>query len=307
MQSKKSRNISGWINFNKSKGITSAKAVSKIKKFLNVNKVGHAGTLDPMATGVLPIAIGEATKTVSYFMEGEKTYKCIASWGNETATDDAEGEIISTSNIRPSMEQINNLLNDFKGIISQKPPNYSAIKINGKRAYKIARSGGVPSLVTRKVKVLDFKLLKIIDEDTAEFFIKCEKGTYVRSLIRDLGRKLGVLAHLKELHRCSVGNFNEKKAISLDIIQKVAQSSAENNVILPIQIPLGKMKEFEVSENYSKKLINGIKIPIEKFENYKKISELKDGEVFYTVFLNNLIAICIVESGMIKPKRVFNG
>ena len=179
-------NINGWINFNKPEGLSSFKCVYLVKNIIKIKKIGHAGTLDPLASGVLPIALGEATKTIRFAFESKKSYLFRINWGSETSTDDKEGEVINSSIQRPNKKSILEKIKLFRGEIFQKPPNYSAIKINGKRAYELARSGKTPKLEERRIKIYDFNLVKILNKNEAEFFVKCQKGTYVRSLARDL-------------------------------------------------------------------------------------------------------------------------
>ena len=300
------QNLNGWLNFDKPKNFSSSDCVNKIKSILKAKKVGHAGTLDPMATGVLPIALGEATKAIRFIMESEKTYSFKARWGIETTTDDIEGDAVRTTNNRPTEQSILENLNTFRGEIIQTPPNYSAIKINGKRAYKISRLGSIPNLKARKVKIIEFKLMQIINKDEAEFFVRCEKGTYIRSLTRDLGRKLGVLGHVSSLNRESVGIFFKKQSISLDKIKKITHNSAENSLILPILYPIDDCDTVEVNLETAKNLLKGKKIPVEKVRKMKVFDKIKNGILFLTTVKKIPIAICVIEDCLLKPKRVFN-
>ena len=193
--------ISGWLNINKESKISSAKVVAIVKKLTGAKKVGHAGTLDPMATGVLPIALGTATKTVRFVMNGIKQYEFEVKWGAETDTDDIEGNIIKKSSKRPTSEEIIKSINKFTGEIVQVPPKYSAIKVNGVRSYKIARKFGNPILKSRKVYVKKLELLKYIDSDSSKFFLECEKGVYVRSIARDLAQYQGTNGNVYKLCR----------------------------------------------------------------------------------------------------------
>ena len=229
---------SGWINLNKPEGISSSKCVITLKKILNVKKIGHAGTLDPLASGVLPIAIGEATKSIRFVSDEHKTYTFKICWGVETSTDDKEGTIIRKTKRRPKEFTILQNIEKFIGEIDQRPPIYSAIKINGKRAYNIARSGKIPEIKKRKVTIFKFMLKKIISEDEAEFTVKCSKGTYIRSLARDLGNEIGVLGHISMLKREEVGTFLNNRSISLDQIKKLSHNSAIEDIILPILYPI---------------------------------------------------------------------
>ena len=300
------KNVHGWINIDKPKGISSFKAVSLVKKYFLANKAGHAGTLDPLASGVLPIALGEATKTTSYLMDSIKIYKCIVKWGFETSTDDAEGEIINSSNKLPSIENIKKHMKNFSGKINQVPPKFSAIKVNGQRSFNIARSGKQPNLKMREVFVYEFKLLDIIEKNLAYFYIKCSKGTYIRSLVRDLGRNLGVFAFVKELRRSAVGNFHEKNAISLDHLYEQGQNTKKNSYLLPLDSVLEKFFKFEVDLIVEKKLVNGLEIPLIKVLELKEAMNLKKDQMLLAMKKMVPIALCKLENEKIKPFRVFN-
>ena len=297
--------LNGWINLNKPEGFSSFKCVYIIKKLIKIKKVGHAGTLDPLASGVLPIALGEATKALRFAVENEKTYTFIITWGSETSTDDKEGEILKKSDNRPSKKAILEKIKLFNGDILQTPPNYSAIKINGIRSYKLARLGKTLKLNERKITVHNFKLLNIINKNEAKFFVKCQKGTYVRSLARDLGQELGVFGHVSYLKRESVGNFCIKKSISLDQIEKLSHYFAKQDIILPILYPINENDIIEVSQKTSENLLKGKKVIIENLMD-KTIIENKESKFFLTRFEGNPVAICLQENGILLPKRVFN-
>jgi len=299
-------NINGWINLNKPEGFSSFKCVSIIRKLIKVKKVGHAGTLDPLACGVLPIAIGEATKTLRFSVDSEKTYEFVINWGSETSTDDREGEILKKSSNRPTKKSILEKMEYFKGEIFQRPPSYSAIKINGVRSYKLARLGTLAKLNKRKITIHDFKLLKILNKNEAKFFIKCQKGTYVRSLARDLGQALEVFGHISYLKRESVGNFLIKKSISLDQIEKLSHYSAKKDIILPILYPINENDIIEVSQEISENLLKGKKIIIEKLIEKTIFEKNKDNKFFLTIYNEKPIAICLKNKGILLPKRVFN-
>ena len=213
---KKGRPVSGWLVLDKPLELGSTQAVGKIRWLFQANKAGHAGTLDPLATGVLPIALGEATKTVPYVTDGEKAYRFTVQWGLQTNTDDGEGTSVGSSDARPTEQAILDLLNEFTGEIEQVPPAFSAIKIDGKRAYAQARAGEDVVLSARKVYVESFKLVHRPDDDHAVFEVVCGKGTYVRSFARDMGKKLGCLGHVAQLRRTFVEPFEETDAIALD-------------------------------------------------------------------------------------------
>ena len=209
---KKGRPVHGWLVLDKPLNMTSTSAVGRTKRLLSAQKAGHAGTLDPLATGILPLAFGEATKTVSYAMDGEKAYQFTVRWGGETETDDTEGEITQQSDKRPTREEIEACLENFRGTIEQVPPRFSAIKLDGNRAYDLARDGEKVELEAREVEIKQLELIEIVDDSTAVFSATCGKGTYVRALARDFGRELGCFGHVIALRRTKVGPFDESTA-----------------------------------------------------------------------------------------------
>src|SRR5487761_1725353 len=214
-QKKPKRDVHGWVVLDKPVGMTSTHAVSVIKHLYSAKRAGHAGTLDPLASGCLPIALGEATKTVPFVVDGRKTNRFTVRWGEERDTDDAEGRVVGTAEGRPDAAAIGAMLPRFVGRIEQVPPRFSAIKIAGERAYDLAREGETVELSPRSVEIYRLELLEIPDRDHAVFGCECGKGTYVRSLARDLGRALGVLGHVSQLRRSRVGPFDESDMISL--------------------------------------------------------------------------------------------
>ena len=293
--------ISGWLNINKESNISSAKVVAIVKKLTGAKKVGHAGTLDPMATGVLPIALGAATKTVRFVMNGIKQYEFEVKWGAETDTDDIEGNIIKKSSKRPTSEEIIKSINKFTGEIVQVPPKYSAIKVNGVRSYKIARKFGNPILKSRKIYVKKLELLKYIDSDSSKFFLECEKGVYVRSIARDLAQYLGTNGHVSKLCRLSVNKFYYKDAILLADLSKLVDKSVIIESIIPISRVLDDIPAFEIDKVNATKISNGQKI---YFNNDYLEGKNKLEEIFIT-YKNNPMAIARYENGVISPKKVF--
>jgi tRNA pseudouridine55 synthase len=242
MTRKKPRNtISGWIILEKPSGITSAHAVGKVKRLLHPEKIGHAGTLDPLASGVLPLALGEATKTVPYMMDAAKTYGFTVTWGQQRDTDDSQGQVTATSDARPSEADIRAILPRFTGKIQQTPPNYSAIKVDGKRAYDMARSGEIVELKSRETIIHSLEIQQYSPEQTA-FICHCSKGTYVRSLARDMGKTLGSLGYISVLRRLKVGNFSENDAISLELLEEMVHKnppdSQESGFLRPVESAL---------------------------------------------------------------------
>ena len=301
MRESNKSDISGWLNINKESNISSAKVVAIVKKLTGAKKVGHAGTLDPMATGVLPIALGAATKTVRFVMNGIKQYEFEVKWGAETDTDDIEGNIIKKSSKRPTSEEIIKSINKFTGEIVQVPPKYSAIKVNGVRSYKIARKFGNPILKSRKIYVKKLELLKYIDSDSSKFFLECEKGVYVRSIARDLAQYLGTNGHVSKLCRLSVNKFYYKDAILLADLSKLVDKSVIIESIMPISRVLDDIPAFEIDKVNATKISNGQKI---YFNNDYLEGKNKLEEIFIT-YKNNPMAIARYENGVISPKKVF--
>ncbi len=208
---KKGNPVNGWVILDKPQGITSTQAVATVRRIFDAQKAGHAGTLDPMATGVLAIALGEATKTVPFVQDAHKVYRFTAAWGEARDTDDAEGQVTATSDVRPTRDAILALLPRFTGPLTQVPPAYSAIKVDGARAYDLAREGEVVELAARTVQVDQARLLAMPDPDHAEFEILCGKGTYVRSWVRDIALALGTLGHVSALRRVSIGGAERER------------------------------------------------------------------------------------------------
>lgn len=250
----------GWINLDKPAGMTSMQAVAAVRRILHAAKAGHAGTLDPSATGVLPIALGDATKTVSFVQDARKGYLFAVKWGAQTNTDDAEGETIETSDARPTRAQIEALLPDFTGAIEQVPPQFSAIKINGERAYALARKGEEVEIKSREVQIDDLVIVDTPSDDMTVFEVTCGKGTYVRSLARDMGQKLGCLGHIIELRRSFVGQFDEEDAISLDALEELAYDADLSSVMTSLVDALADISAVTVTDDEAQKLRQGMRL-----------------------------------------------
>ncbi|MEQ1866281.1 MAG: tRNA pseudouridine(55) synthase TruB, partial [Micropepsaceae bacterium] len=230
--------VHGWLILDKPLGLTSTKALAIARRLLNANKAGHAGTLDPLANGVLPLAFGEATKTVPYLVEARKTYRFTVRWGEETTTDDAEGPVTRVSAVRPSMEQILAGLPAFVGQIMQTPPAFSAVKVAGERAYDLAREGETVVLEPRVAHIHRLEVVEFGDGDHCSFEMVCGKGTYVRAFARDLGRALGCFGHVRALTRLGVGPFRLKAAISLEQLEESAKGGAAKRLLMPLATAL---------------------------------------------------------------------
>ena len=310
MIKKNSNKISGWIILDKKSGITSRQAISKISKIFKFNKIGHGGTLDPLATGVLPIAVGEATKLISFIQNKKKKYSFTIRWGEATDTDDSEGKIIKKSNSRPNKEEIQNALISFIGKIQQIPPNFSAIKIDGERSYNLARKNISVRHKPRQIEVREFTLKKILNIDTAEFEVICGKGTYIRSLARDLAEKLNTKGHIIKLRRHFVGNFNEKDKIFIDFSEEIIHSPTFLEKIIPIEKVLDDIPALFLTKTEAMKLRQGQKIRLNSL-NFKKnfIKEHPNYQEFETVYTVNdkkLVALIEIVDGLVKPKRIIN-
>jgi tRNA pseudouridine55 synthase len=263
MRKRKGDKVDGWIVLDKPRGLSSAGAVAAVRRAFNAAKAGHAGTLDPLATGILPIALGEATKTVGFAMAGAKVYRFTLRWGEERSTDDSEGEITVTNAVRPSEDAIRAALPRFIGDIEQMPPAYSALKLNGKPAYARARAGEEVILAARQVRIDGLTLEALPDPDHAVLRVECGKGVYIRSLARDLARALGTAGHVAELRRLAVGPFVEKDAISLENLGSVGHSPARFRYLRPVETALDDIPALAITEVESLRLRQGqsVRIP----------------------------------------------
>jgi tRNA pseudouridine55 synthase len=285
------RDVHGWVILDKPIGMTSTQAVAVVKRLFNAKRAGHAGTLDPLASGGLPIALGEATKTVPFVMDGRKRYRFTVAWGEERDTDDTEGRVVKTSELRPSAEAISELLPRFTGLIEQIPPQYSAIKVQGERAYDLARDGETVELAPRPVEIHHLSLVEQIDSQKSVFEAECGKGTYVRALARDMGRILGCFGHICALRRTLVGPFTESDMIPLEELEALCNRAASGegslaDALLPVETALDDIPALAV-------LLRGRDAPN------------SSGTVYVTV-AGRLLALAEIGNGELIPKRVFN-
>ena len=297
--------VHGWVVLDKPVGMTSTHAVSVIKRLFQAKRAGHAGTLDPLASGCLPVALGEATKTVPFVMDGQKTYLFTVRWGEERDTDDAEGRVIATSDERPGVDAIQAVLPGFIGTIAQVPPRYSAIKIAGERAYDIARDGEEVELEARPVEVHSLAIVETPDPDHTVFAAQCGKGTYVRAIARDMGRLLGCRGHVSALRRTAVGPFTDNDMITLEKLESLCHRAAAGEVsladaLMPIATALDDIPAVAVSRADAARLQRGQAV----------LMRGRDAPVFsgtlYITASGQLIALAEVDGGEIVPKRVFN-
>ncbi|MDA9288919.1 tRNA pseudouridine(55) synthase TruB [Alphaproteobacteria bacterium] len=304
------KKINGWIILDKQIGISSRTAVTKISRILKIKKVGHGGTLDPLASGVLPIALGEATKVISFIQDKQKCYSFTIKWGETTETDDLEGAVLERSEVRPNIKQINSIIPSFIGEILQKPPIYSAIKVNGQRSYKLARKNIEVNHEFRKVEIYDLILKKIINLDKAEFEVKCGKGTYVRSLAKDLAEKLHTKGHVIQLRRLSVGNFEEKDTILIDFTKEIIHSPMIFNKILPTEAVLDDIPALVLNKTEARQIKQGQKLELNCLENIdhflKKNPNYNKFEKIYAVENIDPIALITIYEGIVKPARIIN-
>ncbi len=308
-RNKKGDPISGWVNLDKPYGMTSTQAIGKLRRLLNCQKIGHAGTLDPLATGVLPIAIGEATKTIPFVQDAFKTYEFTIHWGEQRDTDDMEGEIIATSDHRPTAEDITNLLPEFIGEIEQTPPNFSAIKINGERAYDIARDGKIPDIKPRIVYIETLTLLEV-REDEADFEMTCGKGTYVRSLARDMGNLLETKGYISALRRTKVGAFTSQSAIFLDKLTDLDYVAARSECLLPLQTALDDIPALALTTEETARVRNGQDLNFVSRPDFERLTKIGLGqkEEMIALATHDDAPVALIEQAraQIKPVRVFN-
>lgn len=295
--------VNGWLIFDKPQGMTSTQAVTRVKRLYDAAKAGHAGTLDPLATGVLPIALGEATKTVPFVVEGSKEYLFTVRFGAETDTDDAEGKVVASSDKRPTRAEIEARLHDFTGEIEQVPPRYSALKIDGARAYELARDDEEFELAPRRVSVKSLTLTDTPDQDHCVLEAHCGKGTYVRALARDLGRALGVLGHVEALRRTRVGPFSQERAITLAALEALAESGGHDGLIgalKPVETALCDIPALALSGSDADRLRRGQPVLLRGRD-----APIFDGMV-YAMSRGALVAVGEVSRGELRPKRIFN-
>jgi tRNA pseudouridine55 synthase len=297
------RDVHGWIALDKTAGKTSTESVAAVRRLFRAKKAGHAGTLDPLATGVLPIALGEATKTVPFVMDGRKVYRFTVRWGVETDTDDAEGRVLSTSATRPDAAAVRATLPCFTGEISQVPPRYSALKIDGQRAYDLAREGEDVALAARPVEVHRLELIETPDADHAVLEAECGKGTYVRALARDLGRALSTLGHVESLRRTRVGPFGENDAVTFAELAKLLETGGEAalaGTLRPVETGVEALPVVHVSRGDAQRLALGQSVLV-RGRDAPMLSGLVS-----VLTGGALVALAEMEHGALKPKRIFN-
>jgi tRNA pseudouridine55 synthase len=295
--------LHGWLVIDKPPGLTSNRAVSLVRRATGA-KAGHAGTLDPLATGVLPVALGEATKTVDFAMAGHKTYRFRIRWGEARATDDAEGAIIGESSARPTGEAVKAVLPRFIGAIRQVPPAYSALKIAGERAYRLARRDSPPQMRERTVEIASLRLVDMPDRDHADFEAEVGRGTYIRALARDLAAALGTLGHVAALRRTAVGRFTEAQAISLDCVAAQGHSLVASGLLFPLETALADIPALALTADEAARMRHGQPVTPEDPGQRAQLRGLDDGMVVAARSGDAVVALARVEQGRLRPVRV---
>jgi tRNA pseudouridine55 synthase len=311
---KKGDDVSGWVVLDKPEELTSTQAVSSVRRVFNAQKAGHSGTLDPLASGILPIALGEATKTVPWLMEAEKTYIFTIKWGVSTDTQDREGKSIAESPVRPSPDAIRDALKGFLGEIEQIPPQFSAVKVDGERAYDLARAGEEVELQPRQVVVYEADLVSVDGEDLATIRIRSGKGFYIRALVRDLAAKLGAEGHVWRLRRTAVGPFTEEKSVTLDALQDLGHKGAASERLNPVETALDDIPALAINGEDAFKLRQGRPIVLlpHVMENLKPkfrdrtIAGQDASRAALALFEGKAVALGDVRAGRFKPTRVFH-
>ena len=304
---KKGQAISGWINLDKTYDLTSTFAVSRVRRLFDAQKAGHAGTLDPLATGILPIALGEATKTVPFLVDADKAYRFTIAWGRTTATYDREGETIAQSDVRPTPEQVAAVLPRFIGEIDQVPPAYSAIKVDGERAYDLARAGETVELASRKVTVFDARVADVPDPDHITLEVECGKGTYVRAIVRDIAEALGACGHVSALRRTRVGQFTEQSAVALELLEDLGYEARQSEALLPVETALDDIPVLAVTDEDAFRLKQGRPIVLVPRQVEAVKARLKPGSRTVSAMAGGIVvALCEMRAGRLEPSRVFN-
>ncbi len=297
-RNRKGRPLSAWLILDKPSGLGSTPALGRVRRLFQVQKLGHAGTLDPLASGILPIAFGEATKLIHLMMDGAKTYQCTVEFGTATDTDDSQGSVIETHAHRPSREDVQQALAHFTGDILQKPPAYSAIKQNGRRAYDLARAGEMPDLAPRMVHIEKIEITHHTPQ-AVDLRVQCGKGTYIRSLARDLAQYLGTVGHITHLRRETVGIFSQSHAIGLEKLEEIGHSAGDlaalDRCLLPLETVLDDIPALPLTEEMARKLRHGQAIPAPQGARPQ-----------WAVYQGQAVALGITRDGLFEPQRIIH-
>jgi len=303
---KRGEKVDGWLILDKPLGMTSTEAVGAVRRLFDAQKAGHGGTLDPLASGILPIALGEATKTVPFVMDGAKTYRFTLKFGEQRTTDDAEGAVTATSAHRPDDAAIRAALPAFTGLIAQTPPAFSAIKVAGQRAYDLAREGAPPALAARSIRIDSLILLERPDAEHATFEVACGKGAYMRALARDLALYLGSCGHVSALRRLRVGPFGLERAISLETLRGLGHSPAAFEHLLPLETALDDIPALALTATEASRLRCGQPIGLLHRQDRERVQGLDPDAMVLAMAEGRLIALARIEDGALVPVRVMN-
>lgn len=304
---RKGEAVSGWICLDKPYDLTSTHAVSRVRRIFNAQKAGHAGTLDPLATGILPIALGEATKTVPFLVDADKSYRFTLAWGVTTTTLDREGSAVETSEVRPDRAQVEAVLPRFIGEIEQVPPAYSAIKVDGERAYDLARAGETVQLAPRQIRIHALRIVDAADRDQLTLEMDCGKGTYVRAFVRDLAAALGACAHVAELRRTRVGPFGEDRAITLEVLEDLGHKARPSEALLPVETALDDIPALAVTAEDAFRLKQGRSIVLVPRQVETLKARLAPGSRTVSAMEGGaIVALCEMRAGKLEPSRVFH-
>ena len=298
--------VSGWVCLNKPLNMGSTTAVGQVRRAFNAQKAGHAGTLDPLATGILPIALGEATKTVAFLVDADKSYRFTIVWGVTTASFDREGAVTAISAVRPPRALVETALADFVGEIDQIPPTFSAVKVDGARAYDLARAGIEVNLAPRPVTIHSARVTQANDADHVEIEIDCGKGTYVRALVRDLAERLGACGHVSALHRSRVGPFTDAGAITLEFIGELCDRGAPLEVLLPVETALDDIPALAVTTEDAFRLMQGRSIVLLPSQVETLRARLSASRTVSALQGTKIVALCEMRAGRLNPTRVFH-
>ncbi len=299
--------VSGWVCLDKPYDLGSTQAVGRVRRIFNAQKAGHAGTLDPLATGVLPIALGEATKTVPFLMDADKTYRFTIEWGRTTASFDREGATTATSDVRPSRAAVEAALPAFIGEVMQVPPAFSAVKVDGERAYDLARAGDIFELKARPVTIHGIRVIDAPDPDHVELEMECGKGTYVRAIVRDLAETLGACGHVSVLRRTRVGPFGEDQAIGLEFLEDLGHKARCLEAMLPVETALDDIPELAVTAEDAFRLKQGRPIVLVPRQIEALKARLNPGSRTVSAMADGVVvALCEMRAGKLEPSRVFH-
>jgi tRNA pseudouridine55 synthase len=298
--------VHGWFVIDKPTGMTSTGVVNEVRRLANAAKAGHGGTLDPLATGVLPIALGEATKTLRYIVDSTKAYRFTVRWGVATDSDDSDGAVVGTADGRPDAAAVRAVLDRFTGDIEQVPPRYSAIKVDGQRAYDLARDGEDFELVARTVRIAEIRLTEMPDADHAVFEVVSGAGAYMRSLGRDIALAVGTLGHITALRRTRVGPFRAENAISLDELRSFGDSAAVLQHMLPVETALDDIPALALTDSEARRLRSGQAVPLLRKMDLQRIAGLNDGDTVLAFGKGKPVALTRYAAGEVHPLRVLN-